>query len=86
MKFRALVDRSFVRVNPGDAIKVTWSGPDIAGLVFRVVAPPDRGTLENGTIALDLVQDAAYTYRQIAPLPPGLEHPDVGDIEIDIAP
>jgi hypothetical protein len=76
MKLRALVDRSFLRVNPGDAIKVTWTNPDIAGIVFRV-ANVDRGTLENGKIALDLVQDVFYQWRNDPPT--GGEFGVVGD-------
>lgn len=68
---RAIMDRSFVRVNPGDAVRVTMNNPDVAGIVFRVAAV-DRGTLENGQIALDLIQDAAYVFRGRVPEPPGL--------------
>jgi hypothetical protein len=69
MRCRALVDRSFLRVNVGDAVKLTWTNPDIAGIVFRV-ANVDRGTLEDGKIALDLIQDYFYVYRGQAPRAP----------------
>lgn len=74
MKCRAIVDRSFVRVAPGDAVKVTWSSPDLSNVVFRVAAV-DRGTLADGRIGLDLIQDYFYVYRQIPPQPGGLERP-----------
>jgi hypothetical protein len=70
MKMRAIVDRSFVRVSHGDAVKVTWSNPDISGLVFRV-ANVERGTLEDGKIALDLIQDYYYIWRNQTPKPTG---------------
>lgn len=69
MKFRVLVGREFLRCMRGDPIKVTWNGPDIAGLIFRV-ADIDRGTIEDGKIALDLIQDYFYTYRSSTPVPP----------------
>jgi hypothetical protein len=69
IKCRAIVDRSFIRVNPGDAVKVTWSTPDISGLVFRVAAV-DRGTLTDGRIALDLLSDVNYVWRGRVPEPP----------------
>lgn len=77
MKLRAVVDRSFLSVVRGDAVKVTWSNPDIAGLVFRV-GDVNRGDLENGRITLDLVQDASYVWRGQAP-----KKPDLGGIGID---
>lgn len=77
MKCRAILDRSFIRLNPGDAVRVQWTNPDISNVVFRVVSV-DRGTLANGQIAVELVQDAAYTHRQIAPLPGGLDRGDLG--------
>lgn len=78
MKCRAIVTREFIRVNPGDAVLCTWSDPDISRIVFRVAAV-DRGTLENGKVALDLIQDYFYSYRSAPPQPPGLDHPDIGN-------
>jgi hypothetical protein len=69
MKAHVIVDRSFVRVNPGDAIRVYWSSPDISGIIFRV-ASVSRGTLENGRIRLDLIQDVNYVFRGRIPEPP----------------
>ncbi len=72
MKCRALVDRSLIRLNPGDPVKLVWTSPDIAGVVMRV-ARKDRGTLESGVLGLDLIQDAFYTHRdrtpRISPIP-----------------
>lgn len=76
MKCRAIVDRSFIRVNPGAPIMVAWSSPDINNVVFRVAAV-DRGTLADGRIALDLIQAAEYTYRQIPPQPGGFIRPGI---------
>jgi hypothetical protein len=66
IKCRALVDRSFLRVMQGDAVKLTWSNPDIAGLIFRV-ANVERGTLKDSKIALDLISDYFYTTRNQVP-------------------
>lgn len=66
---RVLVDRSFLRINPGDAVKVTLSNPDISGLVFRVIHI-DRGDLENGVISLELVQDVNFVWRGQPPKVP----------------
>lgn len=69
IKCRALLDRSFVRLTPGQAVKLTWVDPDLATVVMRVGAV-DRGTLENGVIAVDLVNDANYTWRGQTPRAP----------------
>lgn len=81
IKCRAILDRSFVRLNPGDAVVVNWSKPDIGGLVFRV-ASIDRGTPADPRIQADLIQDFSYTYKQIAPLPPGLDRGGFGPGEL----
>lgn len=62
-KCKAIVSREFYAVCPGDAIKLTWPKYAIDGRVFRVVAV-DRGSLENGAIALDLIEDYFAVYRQ----------------------
>lgn len=69
-KCRAIVDRTFYQTMPGDPIRVTWPEYGIDGRVFRVAAV-NRGTLENGKIALDLIEDFFYTWRNV--LVPG--HP-----------
>ena len=63
-KGRAIVDRSFVRVLQGDAVKLTWPEANIAGVIFRV-ANVNKGTLENPYVALDLLQDYFYTHRNV---------------------
>jgi hypothetical protein len=76
---RVVVNREFLRTNVGDAVRVTWPEYHLAELVFRV-AQVDRGTLADGKIALDLIQDFNYVYRRkiasagsgdIAPFPSG---------------
>jgi hypothetical protein len=66
MSCTAIVDRSFVRLRPGDPVVVAWPTPGIASVVFRVVGP-DRGTLEDGRVTLDLVQDPFYVWRRLPP-------------------
>lgn len=67
MKLSAIVNRSFLRVLPGDAVKLNWPEANIANIVFRV-AGGTRGTLESGAIKLDLVQDYFYTHRNLPPI------------------
>jgi hypothetical protein len=74
-KMRMLLDRSLAGLNPGDAVRVTYTNPDLSEVVFRV-ASVDRGTLEDGKIAVDLIQDSFYVYRRLPPQPPGLVWPD----------
>ncbi len=69
-KCRAVVDRTFAGTMPGDPIRVTWPEYGIDGRVFRVAAV-NRGTLANGKIALDLIEDFFYVWRNV--LVPG--HP-----------
>jgi hypothetical protein len=47
---------------------VQWTDPDIANIVFRVAAV-DRGTIDDGKIALDLLQDYFYVTRSQPPRP-----------------
>jgi hypothetical protein len=70
IKMRAIVDRSFYDVVPGQLVRVKWTAPDIADLVFRV-ARVDRGTLSDGQIGLDLILDTSYR----APRLPSLQDP-----------
>jgi hypothetical protein len=77
IKCRAIVGRDFLRVVRGQAVKVTWSNPDIADLIFRV-ANVERGTLEDGKIALDLVSDYFYTFRNLPPVNPHFGTGDFG--------
>jgi hypothetical protein len=62
MKLRATVDRSFIRLNPGDPVSVTWPEYHIGGVTFRV-ASPARGGRDANTVELDLIQDFGYTHR-----------------------
>ncbi len=76
MKCRAIVSREFYRQTPGNAILVNWPEANISYAVFRI-ANVSRGTLENGLIALDLIQDWFYQWRHahaISPVP----HPSPG--------
>lgn len=69
MKCRAKVYPMFLRVLPGDAVMLTWPRFGISRVVFRVAAV-NRGTLENGAITLDLIQDYFYQWRRVRPAPP----------------
>lgn len=80
MKFTIIGMRSMLRVNPGDAIKVVWSNPDING-VFRV-AGVERGTLEDGRIAIHCISDYFYTYRDLFPVPPDFGSAGLDDLDI----
>lgn len=62
MKCSVYVGREFAGLVRGNAVKLTWSGPDISDVVFRVV-DVDRGTIEDGKIRLDLIQDYFYAAR-----------------------
>lgn len=77
IKCSAIVDRSFFRVVPGDVVKINWTAPDISGLVFRVAAV-DRGTLADGRIKLDLIQDVFYVWRNQPPVMVELGGHDAG--------
>lgn len=61
-KCRAIVDRSFYTTCPGDVVKLTWPEYGIDERIFRVAAV-DRGSLENGRIALDLIEDFYFVWR-----------------------
>lgn len=62
MKCRAIVGRAFRGINPGDVVTVTWPRANVSNVLFRV-AQVNRGTLENGDISLDLIQDFNYQHR-----------------------
>lgn len=59
-----IVDSTFKDVNPGDALRLSWPEYHLNQRVFRV-AQADRGTLTDGRIRLDLVQDFFYIYRRV---------------------
>lgn len=64
-KCRAVVDRSRLRLNPGDAVLVNWPEANVSNMVMRV-ATVGRGTLSSGKIAVDLIQDVTYLVRGVA--------------------
>lgn len=83
IKLRAICDRSTLALNPGDPVRLYWTDPDISGLVFRV-ASPNRGTLKDGKVAIDLIQDYFYIYRSRTPVivaGPGFPGPPRGGIK-----
>ncbi len=81
MRLRVEGDRTLMGAFPGMPVKVTWNKPDISGLIFRV-GTVDLGSLEDGKVILDLVQDYYFTFRNQAPQhPPGST---VGDVNISI--
>ncbi len=66
MKCRAVVNKTMLRVNPGDAIMVTWPEYGISRMVFRVGAV-NRGVRDDGKISLELLQDYFYQWRRLPP-------------------
>lgn len=68
MKCRAIVTREFADVKPGDPLNVVWPEANIGGIVFRVVNAT-RGTLKDGKISINLVQDYFYQRRHRNPEP-----------------
>lgn len=65
---RLEMHRDAVDLKFGEAIKVTLTDPDISGIIFRVVGI-DHGTLDDGTITLEVVQDNYYVFRGRFPEP-----------------
>jgi hypothetical protein len=51
---------------PGDVVSLSWPEYGISGVVMRV-ANVSRGTLANGAIKLDLLQDFFYVWRYQPP-------------------
>jgi hypothetical protein len=76
-KLRAICDRTARNLMPGDPVKLTWTDPDIAGLIFRI-ADVDRGTLADGKVAIDLISDNFYVWRNAAP-----QNVDLGNLGVD---
>lgn len=79
MKCSIKLDRSFIRLRPGMVVKMTWSRPDVAGLVFRVMNV-NLGTLSNGYVQVDLIQDVNYLWRRQAPKAPHYGVPGIKDL------
>lgn len=69
MKCRAIVSRQFYPVRPGDAVMVNWPESNLSNMIFRAVTAT-RGTLQDGKITLQLVQDYFYQWRRRPPAPP----------------
>ncbi len=63
-KCSAVVDRSFLRINPGDVVALTWPDWHINGMLMRV-GGVSRGGPGNNSIRLDLIQDFFYLYRRV---------------------
>lgn len=68
IKFRIIGGRSLLSLNPGDPIVVQWGNPDVNG-IFRI-ANVERGSLEDGAIALDCVSESFLVYRGRTPIAP----------------
>lgn len=63
-RLNATVDRTFYRAMAGDAIRVTWAPYGLADTVFRVVGSPQRGTIDDDSIKLDLIQDFYFVHKK----------------------
>lgn len=55
-RLTAIVNRSFYTTNPGDVVAINWPEYGWSGMLFRV-ARVSRGTLADGRIKLDLIQE-----------------------------
>lgn len=86
VKCRAMCGRWARDLMRGDAVKLTWQNPDVAGEVFRV-ADVERGTLEDGAVAVDLISDYFFTWRGQAPVPGSFgEGLGLDDLDIGVGP
>jgi len=75
LKCRAMCGRWALRLRRGQPVWLRWGNPDVAAIMR--VANVERGTLENGAIAVDLMLDtASYVWRGTAPQPPDFGIPD----------
>lgn len=68
-KCRAIVNKTFQNVKPGDPVIVDWPVSNISSIVFRVVNAT-RDVLADGKVSLSLVQEYLYQWRHGRPLPP----------------
>lgn len=80
MKCRATVDRSLRNVNPGDVLSVTYPDYHLDSVIFRV-ANVERGTLEDGAVKLDLIQDFNYVRRGLVVSPDLNSFPPAASLE-----
>lgn len=67
LKCRVTVDQSFYRSTVGDPLMLTWPDANISRVVMRV-ASVSRGTLKDGSIIMDLLQDYFYVHRNLPPI------------------
>jgi len=71
-KVRLTVNREAYALNPGSVVTLNWEPLGITGLRLRVINP-DRGTLENGRITLDCIEDIFGLGTAIFADPPATE-------------
>lgn len=76
MKCQAHVSQQFYRLEPGDPVRLSWPDANLANFVFRVVNIT-KGSMDDGSIVLDLIQDYNYQWRHLRPAPP--PHIGLGD-------
>jgi len=69
---RIITNRNGAQLRPGDVIKVTWPEYRIDQLICRVKSF-DYGELDNGRVAIDLVQDRFAISKTIFTAPPQTE-------------
>ena len=62
MKCKAIVSRDFFATCPGDVVRLSWPEYGLSNVPMRV-ANVNRGTLEDGRIELDLLQDYYHAWR-----------------------
>lgn len=55
-RVRMIVNREGWDINPGSVVKLTWTDYGITEIVLRVISI-DYGTLENGLIGIDAIED-----------------------------
>jgi len=75
VRCKAIVKRTALRVQPGDAVKLVFTNPDV-NAIFRVV-DVDRCSQDDGAIVLDLVLDTSYVWRGQNP-----QLPDYGELPL----
>lgn len=71
IKCAVIVNRSFYTARPGDAVKLVWPEANISSMVFRVVNV-SRGTLQDGKIRMNLIQDYFYQWKNNIPTTTGI--------------
>jgi hypothetical protein len=78
VKMRILTSRKGFQLRPGDVIAVTWPDFGIEKIIMRV-QKFDLGTLEDGEIAIDLIQDRFAVSHTIyaSPQPSAFVRPSI---------